>query len=391
VANSTAYAKAKKDFADAQAAALADPTKANNWPQDSVFYQQQVDQAWDTFKTEGTVPIERALDIIESVGVSMQDRMIAKARKIYDAWNLGLAGVPTQTPYSYISPTGWSDPSDDVEGWEGLSVDQSSYNSYESSNTSGHSEQHFTSDSSSTEAGGSVFLGFINAAGGGSSSSADDSSHGNWRYDSQNSFHNDATGLSISLEYALCSIERPWLLGDLFYMKNWYVVNNKVNAISDGSIDNQAQKPDPLMPMIPTQFLAIRNVKITATSWGNDSQQLASYYGDSSSSDSSSSESGSGGVSLGFVNFGASHSQSNSQSDSSANSGSDTSGRFHSQFDGQTLTINGTQIIAWLSEVVPASAPLDDPGLSSKAAGSSSSTSTQTSTQPASQAATATK
>jgi hypothetical protein len=96
--NASAYSEAKKTFAETQAAALADPVKAEAWPLTSAFYQRQVDEAWDTFKGEGAEKVERALDIIESAGVSMQNRMIAKARKIYDAWNLGIAGVPVATP-----------------------------------------------------------------------------------------------------------------------------------------------------------------------------------------------------------------------------------------------------------------------------------------------------
>jgi hypothetical protein len=367
VANSTAYAKAKKDYADAQAAALADPTKADIWPQDSVYYQNLVDTAWDTFKTEGAEQIERSLDIIESVGVSMQDRMIAKSRKIYDAWNLGLAGVPIAVPYSYISPSAWSDPTSDDDGWQHLHVEQSTYNSHDHSHTDYHGESHGKSDSSSTS--GSVGFWIFSAEA--SYSDASQSFNSSWKQNNESDFQNDATSLIIDLEYALCTIERPWLLGDLFYMKNWYMVNNPKNAISDGTVDGQAGKEDSLMPMIPTQFLAIRNVTVKTDSWGSDGGTVSSYYGDSSSSSSSSSASGGGGVALGFVNFGGSHSESHAQSDSSDNSGSDADSRFHSHFEDNTLTIHGTQIIAWLSNIIPATAPLDDPGLKDSSTGAS--------------------
>lgn len=124
--NALAYAKAKKDYADAQAAALNDPTKADTWPQDAAFYQAQVDDAWNTWKTEGADDVERALDIIQSVGVCMQDHMIARAKQIYDAWNLGLSGVVDNTPYAYISPSNWCDP-DDSDGWDTLTVSQGEY------------------------------------------------------------------------------------------------------------------------------------------------------------------------------------------------------------------------------------------------------------------------
>jgi len=53
--------------------------------------------------------------------------------------------------------------------------------------------------------------------------------HGN----SRKYLQNTAKNLNISLEYALCTFIRPGIVSDLFYMKNWYLVNNKKNAISD--------------------------------------------------------------------------------------------------------------------------------------------------------------
>ena len=315
VKNSTDYAKAKKDYNDAQAKALADPTLADAWPMDSVYYQNQVDQAWDTWKTEGAEKVERALDIIESVGVSVQDAMIAKARKVYDAWNLGLAGVATTIPYSYVSPTNWCDPDSDDDGWEKLTVTHDDYHS------------HTQSSDRSGSAGVSGVFGIVNLGAAGS-------------YDSKSSsFHNDSTDLSIELEYALMTINRPWLIGDLFYLNNWYLVGNSKSSISDGTIDGQDNNIKPLMPMIPMQFLCVRNVKIKADHWNSDGDSISNTL------------SGGGGFGWGPLNFGATYSQTNTQSD------------YGWTYDGQTLSIHGVQIIAWLSEIVPPSAPIDDPNL----------------------------
>jgi hypothetical protein len=66
--NAAAYAKAKKDYADAYAEALADPIKLQNWPLAGRSYQQKIDQAYDEWKTADAAKIERALAILESVG-----------------------------------------------------------------------------------------------------------------------------------------------------------------------------------------------------------------------------------------------------------------------------------------------------------------------------------
>ncbi|MBD1909128.1 MULTISPECIES: hypothetical protein [unclassified Leptolyngbya] len=372
IKNAEEYALAKKDYSDAQAKALADPQKAETWPQDSVYYQRKVDEAWDTLKTMGAERIERALDTIASVGVSMQARMIAKARKIYDAWNLGLAGVATPIPYSYIEPSGWCDPDNDDEGWQKLTIKMSELHSHTHSSNSSNFQRHWESHSSSTGGGGTVGIGFVFVGGSGGSSSSNSEATFSSSSESGFQFHNDAKDLEVELEYGLCTIHRPWLLGDLFYMRNWYLVNNPKNAVSDGSITNQVEKAEPLLPMIPRQFLVIRNVKIRSESWGNDGSTLSTLHSHFRSEDSSSSDyiSGGGGFSLGFISFGghASHSSSDAQSDGSGYTNNTYTGDYGWRFHKETLEIKGAQIIGWLSEIVPACAPLDDPGLKSEGA-----------------------
>ncbi len=66
--NDRALALAKANYATEMAATTSNPAKAQVWPMTSVTFQQAVDDAWDTLKTEGAEKVERALDIIESVG-----------------------------------------------------------------------------------------------------------------------------------------------------------------------------------------------------------------------------------------------------------------------------------------------------------------------------------
>lgn len=362
--NALAYAKAKKDFADAQRDALNDPTKADTWPQDSAYYQAQVDEAWDTWKTEGADKVEAALDTIESVGVSLQDRMIAKARKTFDAWNLGLAGVPVPVQYAYVTPTKWCDPEDDDDGWQTLEVTSKHYASHEEQHSHFFNNSSSHSDSSSTSGSGGVsFFGFGASGGGGTSSSHSDS-HSDAGGGTETMFHNDATDLTISLQYGLCDIFRPGVMGDLFYMKNFYIVNNPKNSISNGTLDGQ---DDCLLPMLPMQFLVVRNLRISTKKWGQDAATLTKYFGNQDSDSSSSSSNISGGASFGFgpfsLNASASHSSSNADSHSSGSESSDARKDYEANFDGETLEIKGAQIMAWLSTIVPAGAPLDDPGL----------------------------
>jgi hypothetical protein len=178
-------------------------------------------------------------------------------------------------------------------------------------------------------------------------------------------------------------------------MKNWYLVNNKKNAISDGTIAGQVETDRPLLPMIPEQMLVIRKVKISTTEWGSDGEMLNSYYGQSSGDQQSSSShtAGSGGVSLGFVSFGGSagHDESHSKQQSQWGSTKTGSDHFGTTFDGETLCIPGAQIIAFLCDIVPASPPLDDPGLAAQAAKPAQTGATQPAQTGATQPAPATQ
>jgi len=367
IANAQAVAKAQSDFAAANAAQLADPIKRHAWPVQSATYQQVVDQAMDALRTEGGPKVERALDTIASVGVPMQAHMIAKAKNTFDVWNLGLSGiVPSKMPYSMIMPTNWCDP-DDHDGWEQLIVDQADYQHYSSVNARSSSQQSWQAHAESVGGSAGVMLGF--AAFGGSADSS--SSNSSWQNSSeahfQSGFQNTAKNLHIELEYGLCTIVRPWLISDLFFLKNWYLVGAKKGSVSDGTIDGQADSQEKLLPMIPQQFLVVRNVTISTSDWGSDGQVLADNYGGAqgSTSASSSSQAGSGGVSLGFISFGgtASHSESDASGQSSGWQARSGSSHFGTTFDGQTLKIPGAQIVAFLSDIVPAGPELDDPGL----------------------------
>jgi hypothetical protein len=134
--------------------------------------------------------------------------------------------------------------------------------------------------------------------------------------------------------------------------------------VSDGTIAGQKSSDDKhFLPMLPTQFLVIRNVTITATGWGDAGHQMASWVQSQEGSDQSSSSSVSGGV--GFLGFGGTVSHDNADwSGQDANSASAAgSWYFESHGDVGTLTINGCQIVGWVGEIIPTSPKLPDPDL----------------------------
>ncbi len=376
ITNTNRYGSAVAAFAQAFASARSDPNQMQIWPVTSITFQNAVDEARDELISDGAEQVQAALDTLASVGNPIQAHMVAEARDLFKKWNLGLTGaVPASMPYSFILPSGWADPDDDDEGWQTLTVSQSSYSNYDVKHASSQSQYSWFNNSSSNSGSGGALFGFAMVEASGSSTSSAAGSQGSAQSSSRRIFGADAKNLSITLSYALCTIERPWLSSDLFYMQGWYLKGGKKFAISNGQQTSQANISDvsklPMLPMIPEQILVIRDVKISAGHWGSAGAVLTSMYGESQESDSSSSsqESGSAAVSLGFVSFGgsASHAQSSAQGRGSSFSAADGSSYYGSTFDGSTLEIKGAQIIAWLCDIVPASPQGDDPELGTTA------------------------
>ena len=371
--NAKAYAKAKGKFAIKQGEALSDPIQADLWPQTSAIYQQDVDDAWDALKSQGAEKVERALATVKSVGISLPEYMVAKARRVYDAWNLGLTGVvSTKTPYSYITPSSWCDLEADDIGWQKLTITQGDYASEVSSDRNSGYYGNVHNQSSSTSGSGGFSLGFISLGGGAGGSSSSGSTSSGSSSNSQSQFKNTATNLTVTIEYGLCDIYRDWLMSDLFYTKGWYLKDQKKNAISDGTIDGQVGVTEALMPMLPTQFLVVRKVSISSTSWDTDGAALSQSYQNARSQNSSSNTnvSGGGGFSFGPFAIGGRASHSRSEFDASWSGESDdaSSSSSHWFWDGSTLEVKGAQIVAYISAIVPAGPKEDDPALKTASA-----------------------
>jgi hypothetical protein len=366
--NARAYAQAVADYALAEAEASKTPANAQAWPMTSKAVRLAVDDAYDTLKTEGAEKIEAALDMIESVGVSIDQRLVAKARKNFDLWNLGLAGgVPVAVPYAYCSPTEWADPDADLDGWEHLTVKSNDYSQHtETDSRFFNSFKKDTSSSSTSASGGGCFCGF-GAHGGSTTTSAHESDNTETGQSVSSLFKNTAKNLTIDLDYGIVDIIRPYCTTDLFYMKNWYLVGNKKHAISDGTIDGQAGGEDSLCPMLPMQFLVVRNVKISSEDWDSDGETMSQQFGETGGAWDKSSSNANAGASYGFGPFSIKGNVSHDQAKEGVSRyGKNTSAErqdHEGHFDGTTLTIPGAQIVAWLSTIVPACAPLDDPGL----------------------------
>jgi hypothetical protein len=350
---SQAYADAKSDFATAEARAMRDPVFGAAWPVTAASQQQKVDNAYRMWRSSGADQVEKALDTINSQGGSAAAHFVSQARELFDRWDLSLAGiVAVKTPYTQIMPSSWYDHTNQRLGFIGISATAQDYHAKGGAQSSSFANNWYKGSAKSTQAGGKAsFLGISVGGHGGSSSSAS-SSEGHQGGQSS-SYHADrTTSATVSFEYGVINMMRPWCLTELFHIGGWYVPGEPAGCVSDGTIAGQAGNEDKLLPMITTQALVIRNVTIEATGWGEAGKALSEHHANQKANASSSSWNAGG--SAGFLGFGASASHSQSTLGGSSSNDKDASWNFEHDRDYNwgRLTMRGSQIAGFVGEIL---------------------------------------
>lgn len=123
------------------------------------------------------------------------------------------------------------------------------------------------------------------------------------------------TNFQISCRFCLVNITRPWFKSALLNLHSWYMFGSQAGEYSSGTLDHNPG----MFPMLPSAFLAIRDLKISAQWSAQDRQSLprAKY--------------------LGPFDIGSATLQADS------------------------LTSSGLQIVGWLSRLNPMLPPLSQP------------------------------
>ena len=268
---------------------LGDPSTADMAPLLLRPAKAAVDRAFDKYKGQDAEKIESALATVESLGIPMEQGMIAKARERFAAWNLPLANVSDTMPYTFMLPSEWANSDIDDIGW-------TTYEKQHSDVAKRHGERGYSVNSGSwrgrtVNADGKVDIniaGLYQLGGNHSSSSSSSSSDNDQSSGETVVDFSHAEKLSIKLEYGLVQLRRPWLDPNLFRMQGAFIRGRRKHCISDGTIDGQVGNENPLIPMITTHVLAIRNVEIGADQWGETRFQLERAWGSQSSANSQS-------------------------------------------------------------------------------------------------------
>jgi hypothetical protein len=122
-------------------------------------------------------------------------------------------------------------------------------------------------------------------------------------------------GFSIAFKYCRVNIDRSWFKLALLKMKSWYMFGTQAGEYSTGS---SSDNPG-MFPLLPTSFIAIRDLKITANWSAEDRQNLGQA------------------TALGFFDI----------RDSTLNA--------------NTLEVKGLQILGWVSALTPQLPPMAPP------------------------------
>ena len=352
-----AYADAETAFANAQAAAMTNSALGQAWPVTSKSFRVAVDNAYDDWRSADAEKIENALEAVKSIGGSIGNHFLAQARSLYDAWSLGLAGsVAVGVPYTQIMPGSWYDPNDTENGFTGITASNSQFQSFRDSHSAQASSSWYKGHSSSTSGGGGGMIFGVTFGASGSHSASDQHSGSDSSGSQSSSFSSSMSNVTIKLQYGLCDIYRPWLLRELFAIDGWYIPGQKDKVVSDGTIAGQKGDDDKhLLPMIPTQFLVVRNVTITADGWGEAGKQMSEYCKHAEREDQTSSSSMSGAV--GFLCLGGTISRNTADwsGDEAQSASAAGSCFFTGDANHGTLTINGCQIVGYVGEILPES------------------------------------
>jgi hypothetical protein len=281
------------------------------WQANEPLLANAVTQSYNTWRAQGATQVEQALAALATtINSSVKNAIVQAQDQVSAIKSLPSAlGNKNNWFMAYALPSNWYDPQ--APGFSKLTLSSSNLNTSQSSSSHGWN------------AGGSWSGGLwsVKAQTGGSTNSSN--------------YHMDADQFTLTAEIAVVRVMRPWFNDLIFRMNGWYIDSRNKFGISNGQIEGNGGN---MMPIFPTAFIVARNIQIQ----GNFSTQDQSHFDLSVNASTS----------VGWGPFQVSGSYSHSQSE-------DT---FKSTFNNGVLSIPGIQVIGWVNQITPASAPLNSDG-----------------------------
>lgn len=307
--NQSAYFTARALYVGAYQDAQSTTQGKKTWPLVGITMQMPVKQAYDRWRAAGADKVEQAIAILNTSSQNALQKAWDNAKKTFEGYGALLeeTGTGLSVPIQRVSllPSNWYSTSS--TGW--TSFDSAS----STTNTSN------SSDYKSYGGSAGFSLGLFSI--GGSAGHSTQSQHASA----------ETNGLRISFSYTLVTIRRPWLTFNLLGTKGW----NLGNLYSKGQLSTgtKAGQDNSVLPLLPTSFVVVKDVVISA-SWSKTDLDLIK-----------SQTSAGGGFSIGPFSIGGTYASSHSKQ------------TYSSAITGGTIRVPGVQIIGVISQIVPYGPP----------------------------------
>jgi hypothetical protein len=309
--NKVAYNSARVAYIGAYLEAQKTTTGINTWPLIASTLQLPVKAAYDKWRSAGADKVEQALAIINTSSQNALQKAWDQAKQLYEGYGVLLedsgSGLSVPILRSSLLPSDWHS-SARTTGWTTF---DSASSSVDTSKTSDYK-------SYGGSAGFSLGLFSIGGSAGHTTKSQSASS--------------ETQNLRISFKYTLVTIRRPWMTFNLLGTKGWNLGNlYKKGQISNGTKTGQDKA---VLPLLPTSFVVVKDVIISAT-WSKADWDLIT-----------SKTAGGGGFAIGPFSIGGTYASSKSKE------------TYSSALTAGKITVPGVQIIGVISQIVPFDPPV---------------------------------
>jgi hypothetical protein len=308
------YKRKQNAYADAVSGFMAEFSKYDlSKPEDQRIWsvigpskQRILTSAWDDLQAAQAKKVEDALATMAQASENQIGRVFKDAQTQLELFKRASLLEPTGSYLpTYALPANWYS-SGAAEGWTNITLSSKKQQTNETSN-------------------------FINYGGKAGYSA------GLWRINAefdqnQEQQHMDSLteNLEVSFKYARINIERPWMNASVFDLPGWIYPPVQKGGFSSGS---PATADGTIMTIMPTAFLAVRDLKISADWSAAESDFIRTKLNVS------------GEFGWGPFTIGGSY-----KSDS-------TEKKFKSEFNGGTISAPGLQIMAFICTVLPLCPP----------------------------------
>lgn len=282
---------------------MSKPEDQRKWSLLGPTFTDSVNTSWDDWVNAQKTIVEDKLAVLAQSSNNQVGVVFNAAKTQFNNMRRASITNPGKNYWaSYASPANWFASSASAE-WTEVTINSGDL----------HRSEH--SDYTNMSSGGKASWGLWSV--GGSFS----------KEDSHQSMDETTKNLKVNFKFARIDITRPWLNMLLFNIKGWNIGSAyQKSGLSNGTKIQPLNTP---FPLLPTSFIAVRDLSITAE-WGH---QDSSFVSSKISTQ----------VSGGWGPFAISGSYSHGSTDK----------KFNSSFDGRTITNNGLQIIGWVNTIVP--------------------------------------